>query len=107
MVCLVLATSLHALLVLGVSFGISMKAAPRLAETLDVVLVKWRSEEAPEEADFLAQATQKGGGESIEKSRPTQQLSGELPSTLKGQDIQQSSPSIPLPDEKKQEIVVK
>ena len=42
MVCLVLATGLHALLLLGISFGVSLKPSPRLADTLDVVLVKWR-----------------------------------------------------------------
>ncbi len=35
-------------------------------ETLDVVLVNWRSESKPDEADFLAQASQQGGGESNE-----------------------------------------
>ena len=105
MVCLVLATSLHALVALGVSFGITMKPSPQLADTLDVVLVKWRSEDEPEEADYLAQATQQGGGESIEKSRPTQQVSGDLPSSLQGQDSQQSTLAKPLPEQKKQETV--
>ena len=49
MVFLVLAVAVHALLFLGVSFGISLKSVPRLADTLDVVLVQWRSEKEPEE----------------------------------------------------------
>jgi protein TonB len=79
MLFLVLATALHALLLLGVSFGVTLKPSTRLADTLEVVLVKWRSEKAPEEADFLAQASQQGGGEVTEKSRPSQPVSGEAP----------------------------
>ena len=56
MVCLVLATGLHVAILFGVTFGISLKPLPRLAETLDVVLVQWRSEDEPDQADYLAQA---------------------------------------------------
>ncbi|MGH8035094.1 MAG: hypothetical protein ACREO9_07710, partial [Lysobacterales bacterium] len=64
MVCLVLAIGLHVAVVLGISFGMNLNPVPRLADTLDIVLVKWRSDKAPDEADYLAQANQKGGGES-------------------------------------------
>lgn len=90
MVCLVLAVGIHAAVLFGVTFGISLKPLPRLADTLDVVLVQWRSEEAPDEADYLAQAAQKGGGETTEKSRPAEPLSGALPTALDGPDAQQS-----------------
>lgn len=39
-------------------------------QSLDVILVEWESERPPEEADFLAQASQRGGGESPERERP-------------------------------------
>ena len=106
MVCLVLATSLHALLLLGISFGVTLKPSPRLADTLDVVLVKWRSESEPVEADYLAQATQKGGGETTEKSRPSQPVSGDLPTLQQGQDSIQSTPAMPVPEQEIQEVVV-
>lgn len=106
MLCLVLATAFHALVVLGVSFGVSLNPAPRMADTLDVVLVKWRSEEAPEEADFLAQSNQQGGGDVVEKVRPTQPISADLPSAEQGHETQQSSPSMPVPDEERMEVVV-
>jgi len=106
MVCLVLATALHALLLLGISFGVTLKPSPRLADTLDVVLVKWRSESEPDEADYLAQATQKGGGETTEKSRPSQPVSGELPTLQQGQDSVQSTPAMPVPEQEIQEVVV-
>lgn len=95
MVCLVLALGIHALVLFGVTFGISLKPLPRLADTLDVVLVQWRSEEEPEQADYLAQASQKGGGETTEKSRPAAPLSGQVPSTAEGPDALQSPPQEP------------
>ena len=95
MVCLVLALGIHALVLFGVTFGISLKPLPRLADTLDVVLVQWRSEEEPEQADYLAQASQKGGGETTEKSRPAAPLSGQVPSTAEGPDALESPPQEP------------
>jgi len=95
MVCLVLALGIHAAVLFGVTFGISLKPLPRLAETLDVVLVQWRSEEEPEQADYLAQASQKGGGETTERSRPADPVSGQLPSVDRGPDMQQSLEQLP------------
>lgn len=86
MMFLVLATGFHVLLFFGVSFGFSLNPVPRLVDTLDVVLVQWRSEEEPERADYLAQATQKGGGDTEEKSRPSEPLSGQLPTPQTGAD---------------------
>ena len=96
MVCLVLAIGLHAALVLGVSFGVNLNPVPRLVDTLDIVLVRWRSETAPEEADFLAQANQQGGGESTEKTRPVQPVSGQFPVPEQGQDAVQSTEQAPV-----------
>ncbi len=54
----------HLLIVLGITFTV-----PRLPETLDrlpvldITLVQSRAETAPEDADFLAQANQEGGGD--------------------------------------------
>ena len=105
MLFLVLATALHALVLLGVSFGVTLKPSPRLADTLEVVLVKWRSEKAPDEADFLAQASQQGGGEVTEKSRPSQPVSGEAPTPEMGQDALHSTPAMPLPEQETREII--
>lgn len=102
---LVLATALHAVILLGVSFGVTLNSAPRLADTLDVVLVKWRSENAPEEADFLAQAAQIGGGDVIEKVRPSQTVSGATPRPELGQDTEQSTPAMPVPEQETRGIV--
>lgn len=105
MVFLVMAAGLHLLLFFGVSFGISLKPIPHLADTLDVVLVQWRSESEPEQADYLAQASQQGGGETSEKSRPSEPVSGELPTPQDGMDQQQSIQQLPSPAPEVREIV--
>ncbi len=86
MIFLVLATGLHVLLFFGISFGVTLKPLPRLADTLDVVLVQWRSEKEPDKADYLAQATQKGGGDTEERTRPSETVSGALPTPETGQE---------------------
>ncbi len=86
MVFLVLATGLHVLLFFGISFGVTLKPLPRLADTLDVVLVQWRSEKEPDKADYLAQASQKGGGDTEERTRPSETVSGALPTPETGQE---------------------
>ena len=68
-----MALALHAVILLGVGFVLDFKPLTHPLETLDVVLVNWRSESKPDEADFLAQASQQGGGESTEASRPSQE----------------------------------
>jgi protein TonB len=90
MVCLVLALGLHAALMFGVTFGISLKPLPRLSETLDVVLVRWRTEDEPDQADYLAQANQRGGGETAEPTRPSEPVGSELPAPQEGPDPRQS-----------------
>lgn len=60
---------LHGVLLLGVGF-----AAPRGAPstpTLDVILVSTAMRDAPDQADFLANANQQGGGDLDEAARPT------------------------------------
>lgn len=105
MLFLVLAVGIHAVLLIGVQFGINLNPAPRLADTLDVVLVRWRSEKEPDKADFLAQANQQGGGESTEMQRPSRPVSGELPVEDKGQDMQQSEQQIPQAAAPEREVV--
>ena len=105
MLFLVGAIGLHAALVLGVRFGVDINPVPRLADTLDVVLVKWRSEEDPEDPDYLAQASQKGGGMSEEKQRPSDPVSGNLPVPSKGEDPVMSSAALAAFQETRQEVI--
>lgn len=105
MVFLVLATALHAIVFFGVNFGIRLDPVPRLADTLDVVLVQWRSESEPEQADYLAQATQKGGGDTVEKTRPSEPESGQLPRPDQGSDAMQSQQQVPQVAIEEREII--
>ncbi len=61
-----IAIGLHAFVLLGMGFVFDFKPLTHPLETLDVVMVNWQSETPPDEADFLAQAAQRGGGESTE-----------------------------------------
>lgn len=67
----------HAALVLGITFHTGLLSPPRdPLPTLDVILVQKKSPEAPDKADFLAQAQQLGGGDREETVRPTAPLTG-------------------------------
>ncbi|MFY8123008.1 MAG: hypothetical protein ACOVKB_02135, partial [Silanimonas sp.] len=63
-----LATVVIGIVVLGISFGRD-DAAP-VTPTLDVILTETASRTPPEKADFLAQASHQGGGDSEESQRP-------------------------------------
>ena len=65
---------LHGVLVLGITFHF-VKPAPGLP-TLDVTLVDVANRQAPDKADFLAQASNQGGGQSEHAARPSQKVSG-------------------------------
>jgi protein TonB len=105
MVFLVFAITLHALLFFGINFGVSLNPVPRLADTLDVVLVQWRSESEPDKADYLAQVSQKGGGETTEKTRPSEPVSGPLPTPQDGQEMHQAVAQTPLPQVNVREVI--
>jgi protein TonB len=63
---LFLATAFHVLILLGISFALPDKTIEEFQRSLDVVLATEFSEERPDEADFIGQADQIGGGESDE-----------------------------------------
>ncbi len=85
-VSILMALGLHAAILLGVGFVLDFKPLTHPLETLDVVLVNWRSESKPDEVDFLAQATQLGGGESTDATRPSQENTGASPGPVDGED---------------------
>ncbi|HET8849172.1 MAG TPA: energy transducer TonB [Marinobacter sp.] len=68
---LFMALALHAIVVLGITFA---PESPRQsAQTMDITLSQFDDEEAPEEADFLAQTNQVGSGteeEAMEMTSP-------------------------------------
>ena len=64
------AAALHAVVILGVSFEPFLEEL-RTPPPLEVVLVQKSDSERPEEADYLAESAQDGGGESDDLTRPT------------------------------------
>ncbi len=67
----------HVIIILGVGF--SPDDRPRVnRNTMEIILVPTRSEESPQEADYLAQANQEGGGESDRPERPMTPLAAPL-----------------------------
>ena len=77
------ALAIHAILILGISFDL-MDSNNDVITTMEITLVHQRSNEEPEEADYLAQANQLGGGTQKNKSRPSSPFSNPLPIPEKG-----------------------
>lgn len=68
---LIIATGMHLLIILGVSF-VADDASNKVGmlSSLEITLVNNRSLNKIDEADYLAQVNQEGGGDSQEKRRP-------------------------------------
>ena len=106
-VSVLMALGLHAAVLLGVGFVLDFKPLTHPLETLDVVLVNWRSESKPDEADFLAQATQQGGGESTEATRPSQEYTGASPGLADGDDpLNQEEQASSVADAEREQILI-
>ena len=60
---------LHVVLILGVGFSIYDQV--NTSTSMEVTLAQYRSAEAPEDADFLAQENQQGSGSLEEKAAPS------------------------------------
>jgi periplasmic protein TonB len=75
---MMVAGMLHVIFILGVTFKAEV-LDPEQTSNLDVILVQTRSDEAPDKADFIAQANQVGGGDSDRVERPSDLFSGPIP----------------------------
>lgn len=86
---------LHGVLLLGITFHFA-KTRPSLP-TLDVTLVNVANREAPDQADFLAQANNRGGGQSDRAARPSEIFSGAIPKPDPGIAAQPEQNTTPQP----------
>ena len=83
------AIALHAIIILGITFGRYDEPPPEnILPTLDIT-VSSRSTPPPDEADYLAQTSQDGGGNTTEKVKPTQAVPEQAPAVIP----QQPAPS--------------
>lgn len=78
----VLSVLLHAMAVFGIGFALE-DAAP-LLPTLDVIQTRTQTPLTPAQADFLAQASNQGGGEHDRSTRPSAPQAGPLPQPKDG-----------------------
>lgn len=87
----------HCLLLFGI--GVTYVATRPALPTLDVTLVNVANNDAPDKADFLAQANNRGGGDSDKASRPSQPFSGLLPTPSEGTASQPVTAATPSPQQ--------
>lgn len=79
------AVVLHAMIILGITFGTPNADPPdNPLPTLDITVTN-RSTPPPEEADYLAQTSQDGGGNVTEKVRPQQAIPEQAPAVAQQQ----------------------
>jgi protein TonB len=86
---------LHAVLVLGIGFAYEQPAAS--LPTLDVILVQSQSTDKAKDPDFLANASQRGGGEHDKSRRPRQPVSSPVPKPDPGLSPVELRASAPRP----------
>jgi protein TonB len=73
------AVVLHAMIILGITFGTDiLKPQDSHLPSLDITLSSHESP-PPEEAEYLAQSSQEGGGNTTEKVRPQEHLPAQAP----------------------------
>ena len=65
-----LAAVFHGIMILGITFSLTEETENKTAPTLDIILVQTQNPSETDDADYLAQVSQKGGGDGDEKSRP-------------------------------------
>lgn len=68
---LFLATVFHGIVILGITFGMSPEDTDT-APALDIILVQTQTPSENDDAQYLAQVSQKGGGEQESKHRPSE-----------------------------------
>ncbi|MEZ5542223.1 MAG: energy transducer TonB [Pseudomonadota bacterium] len=83
------ALAIHAIIILGITFGLHDEPPPaNMLPTLDIT-VSNRNTPPPEEADYLAQTSQDGGGNVSEKIKPVLAVPEQAPA-VRPQQPQQS-----------------
>ncbi len=75
---LCLAIIVHAIFILGVGFAEIEEQTPHY-QSLDIILVQEKSDKAPDDPDYLAQASVEGGGEQDEPDSPSTPVKAPLP----------------------------
>jgi len=86
------AIGMHVAAIGLIHFDVFSDRADEVPTSLDVILVQWANETPPDEADFLAQAAQQGGGDSQDLKRPAEpMMTGEFRPDREPEPIQQDA----------------
>jgi len=85
-----LATIFHGMIILGITFTVSPPADSKTAPALDIILVQTKAPVDVEDADYLAQVSQQGGGNAEKKARPRELFSAPTLSSTPGMTTQTS-----------------
>ncbi|MFP3872901.1 MAG: energy transducer TonB [Thiohalophilus sp.] len=105
---LFLALAVHAILILGVGFDLTDPDADDALTTMEITLVHNESKTDPEDAEYLAQASQEGGGNVQEKVRDSSPFSNPLPTEERGMapDSRRALAPPPAPEQESREEVM-
>lgn len=93
-----LAILIHAAFILGISFTTTDNSSS--SQTLEVTLASYKSEQAPDKADFLAQENQQGSG-TLDEAK---MLTTDVDSDFDANSIQETSPLEQLATAPKQQV---
>lgn len=105
---LFLALAVHAIIILGVGFNLTDPDANDALTTMEITLVHNESQTEPEDAEYLAQANQEGGGNVQEKVRDSSPFSNPVPTEETGlaPDSRQALAPPPRPPQETQQEVM-
>lgn len=96
---LFLATALHAVVILGIGFNPMDRSKPDpTLPTLDITIVNPSRSLPPETYDYLAEASQDGGGNTEQRVRPQQQLIKQAPPP---------APAKPAPEQERPPVITR
>lgn len=91
------AVVMHSLIILGISFDATDRSSPpQKLPGLEVTLVQSKTDKDIEDADFLAQASQEGGGDTEEKTRPSTPVTPEV-TTGEAGEVKEVVPETRIP----------
>jgi protein TonB len=103
-----MATIIHGILILGIGFSSELGLDKlRTPPAINIILVQTESPDAPDEAEFLAQANQQASGSSDEKGRPSSPVTSMDPRPHQGQAPVQLKSAAPHEQQEDQTKVLK
>lgn len=91
-ITLVIATIVHVVVILGVTFTSRDDGKKDIPQSLEVTLVNTQTDKKIDDADFLAQANQEGGGDSEKRARPETVF----PATVPADEPEVTNPTPPM-----------